>query len=148
MGDQVELAPVSQDGSVFLTDDADEAPIRTKMWPQFAYKDLDEGIRFAVRVLHAAGIETCQSCQGGADHGYENATVDLPAGPDDLAGFQALAVLEEYGLDVGSVSKVWNISRGMPFEVLWRVELTDEARALCLERSEELPMFVHGYQAQ
>lgn len=43
-----------------------EIPWRTKMMPDSWYLKLDRGIRFAVRVLHARGFETCQSCQGGA----------------------------------------------------------------------------------
>ena len=38
---------------------------RTMLKEEAFYQGLDDGIRFAVRVLHAAGFETCQSCEGG-----------------------------------------------------------------------------------
>lgn len=120
------------------------APWRTKMMPDSWYQNLDEGIRFAVLVLHAAGIETCQSCQGGEGHAYHEPTVDLVAGHGDAWGFKALAALEDYGVSVRSVSLVWNISRGLPYEKLWRLVLNRPAK----DRADDFPIFVFGYRAQ
>jgi hypothetical protein len=83
------------------------------MMPDGWYLRLDAGIRFAVRVLHAAGgVETCQSCQGGQGHAYDRATVDLIASSDDALGFRALAALHEYRLPVRDVSLVWSVRHG------------------------------------
>ena len=121
-----------------------ELPFRTEMASKGFYASLDNGIRFPVRVLHAAGIVTCQSCEGGEGHCYDGPTVDLPEwGPSDATGFAALAALNQYGLGVTSVSVVWNIERGLPFESLWRIVL----RRPWAERADETPMFVHGYKA-
>lgn len=124
---------------------AGDIPLRTKVWsdPQ-AYDGLDPGIRFAVRVLHAHGIETCQSCEGGAGHAYPVPTVDLLAGPNDVAGFLALGYLREFDLPVVSVAKHWSVQDGVPYEVIWRVEF---ARAFPDRADDEL-MFLWGYQAQ
>lgn len=119
-------------------------PFRTEMASEAFYAELDRGIRFPVRVLHAAGIATCQSCEGGEGHAYEGPTVDLPEwGPSDATGFAALDALNKYGLAVYSVAVVWNIERGLPHESLWRVVL----RQPCPERADEMPIFVHGYKA-
>jgi hypothetical protein len=69
-------------------------PIRSIIWSDESYLGLDAGIRFGVRVLHAHGIETCQSCQGGEGHCYDRPTIDMVAGADDSEGFRALACLQ------------------------------------------------------
>lgn len=123
----------------------DGIPLRTKMWAgAHDYDGIDAGVRFAVRVLHSHGVETCQSCEGGAGHAYPVPTVDLLAGPNDAAGFLALAFLHTYGLPVASVAKHWSVQDGMPYEMLWRVEF---AHAFP-ERADDEPMFLWGYQAQ
>lgn len=119
-------------------------PLRTMMMPEPFYQGLDKGIRFAVRVLHAAGgIETCQSCQGGKGHSYDVPTVDLLAGGDDANGFAALSALHAYGLPVAGVALHWNIQNGLPYEKLWRITFfrTMEARA------DDRPIFINGYVA-
>lgn len=118
--------------------------IKDMMAPEPFYLGLDEGIRFPVRVLHAHGFETCQSCQGGSGHAYDWPTIDMSAGADDAAGFGALKVLQDYGLDVQSVSIVWPIRHGLPYEKLWRITFW---RSMA-ERAKEQPTFVFGYRAQ
>jgi hypothetical protein len=123
---------------------SEKAKHRDAMMPERWYAGLDPGIRFAVRVLHAAGgVETCQSCQGGKGHAYDRATVDLIASSDDALGFRALAALHEYRLPVQDVALVWDIHNGLPCERIWRVTFT----APMPERAEEKPMFVHSYRA-
>lgn len=123
------------------------APIRTKVMPDAWYTGgaddhrLDVGIRFAVRVLHAAGISTSQSCEGGAGHAYPEPTIDLEA--EDGEGLRAVAALEAYGLEVHELSRVWGIRHGMPYQVVWRVVL----RRAHPERADDRPMFVQGTQA-
>lgn len=120
------------------------APIRDGMWPDKVYQDLDAGIRFAVRVLHAHGFETCQSCQGGKGHAYDRPTVDMVAGGDDAEGFGALAALQAFGLPVADLSIVWPIRHGTPYEKLWRITFTRDLR----DRANDKPNFVWGYKAQ
>jgi hypothetical protein len=107
------------------------------------YQMLDPGIRFAVRVLHARGIETAQSCEGGEGHAYDHATVDLLGGGQLPTGFAALAALEEYGLLVRGVALFWRIDKGVPVENFWRVTLLRPWP----ERADEVPMFEWCYRA-
>lgn len=107
--------------------------------PEEWYKTLDPGIRFAVRVLHARGIETGQSCEGGNGHSYVRPTIELQAGcGSDVQGFAALAALETFGLEVSEISLVWPIDRGMPYEKNWRIEL----RRAWPERAQDKPDFI------
>jgi hypothetical protein len=85
--------------------------LRDMMMPPDWYEKLDKGIRFPVRVLHAAGgIETCQSCEGGKGHAYEVPSIDFIARGQDSTGFKALAALNDYGLPVREVSIVKKIT--------------------------------------
>jgi hypothetical protein len=113
--------------------------------PERWYQEqIDPGIRFAVRLLHYAGIDTCQSCQGGKGHAYDHPTIDMVALADDAAGFGALAALQEYGLPVDTVALVWNIRQGMPYEKLWRITFRDDSM---VSRANEKPIFMKGVRA-
>ena len=119
-------------------------PWRTMMMPDSWYLKLDRGIRFAVRVLHARGFETCQSCQGGRGHCYDQPTIDLNATGDDAWGFAAVAALQDYGIQVMDVSLHWNIRHGLPYDRKWRIQL----RQTQVARADERPFFIQGTQAQ
>ena len=117
---------------------------KTKMQDEAFYAALDEGIRFPVRVLHAHGVETGQSCQGGAGHSYEKPSIDLWGQPVELAtAFHAMTVLTTYGLEPDSVALRWRVVNGLPVEPLWRVTLAKP----CPERANEQPTFVYGVMA-
>ena len=118
-------------------------PIRDLMWPEKSYQALDAGIRFAVRVLHAAGFETCQSCQGGKGHSYAEPTVEMVATAHDARGFGALEALCDYGLPVSSIAITWPVCDGVPFEKNWRITFSKTME----DRANEKPMFVYGYRA-
>lgn len=106
-------------------------------WEKEHYADLDEGVRFAVKVLHAAGIYTGQSCQGGEGHAYAEPTVDLWA--DEFStGWAALHALTQYGLPVESISRTWSIENGEPRGPFWRIIF----RRTMSERADEFPVFV------
>jgi hypothetical protein len=123
----------------------DPVPIRDRMMPEAWYAQIDRGVRFAVRVLHAAGgMETCQSCEGGAGHAYSEPSIDLVAeGGHDATGFRALAALTAYGLDVHDVAIIWTCQHGLPYQRIWRVTL----RATYPERADEIPGFIYGCRA-
>ena len=120
------------------------APTRDKMCSEKWYRSLDAGVRFAVRVLHAAGFDTCQSGQGGNGHSYDRPTVDMVAGADDALGFGALSALQAYGLPVADISIVWPIRHGTPYEKNWRITFFKSMEA----RANEKPIFVQSYRAQ
>lgn len=107
------------------------------------YAGLDSGIRFPVRVLHAKGIHTGQSCEGGEGHSYDRPTIDL-AGNGDGAGFAACAALEEYGLRVRDVGLLWTVDRGLISDTFWRITLWQQWPA----RANEIPIFEWRYRAR
>ncbi len=117
--------------------------MRSKMQTEDWYSGLDPGIRFAVRVLHARGIDTGQSCEGGPEHSYDHPTVDLAEGSDQRPGFAALAELETYGLRVRDISLVWPVRHGLPTDCFWRITLCQSWPV----RADEQPMFVWSYEA-
>ena len=122
---------------------AEVAPLRDMMMSEEFYQSLDVGIRFAVRVLHAAGgIETCQSCQGGKGHCYDRPTIDMIATGEDALGFRALAALAEYHLRVVDVAILWNVRNFLPYKKLWRITFITTMET----RADEMPMFVHSYR--
>jgi hypothetical protein len=59
---------------------------------------LDVGIRNAVKRLRDNGIETVESCEGGAWHAYPEPTIAFRVPPE--AGWRALALCLAYGLPV------------------------------------------------
>jgi hypothetical protein len=113
------------------------------MEPEAFYRGLDPGIRFAVRVLHAAGFETGQSCQGGSGHAYGVPTVEIVAQGDDAIGFGALAALQSYGLPVDEIAIVWPIRHGIPYEKNWRITFSKTMES----RADDRPIFEWGYRA-
>ncbi len=117
---------------------------RCKVWAEEAYQQLDPGIRFAVRILHANGLETGQSCQGGEGHCYDHPTIEFAADADDANGFRALAVLQTYGLPVSAVSIRWDIFNGLPYHKLWRIEFVRPME----DRADEKPGVTWGYTFQ
>lgn len=124
----------------------DDGAVTDRVEPESFYRGLDPGIRFAVRVLHAVGIETCQSCEGGKGHCYEGPTVDLHAGSyRDTTGFSAVDALAVYGLEPVSLALFWHLDPlGYPFERLWRIVL----RRAAPERADETPTFRMVWKAQ
>ena len=112
-----------------------------KVWEEKEYKKLDKGIRFPVRVLHAAGFETCQSCEGGSGHSYELPTIEMVSGGRDANGWGALAALENYGIRVFQLSITWPIKDGMPYEKNWTIALEKKLP----ERANEKPMFISNF---
>lgn len=59
---------------------------------------LDPGIRYAVLVLRAGGVETFESCQGGPGHSFPEPTIRFYGSA--WAGYHAFAVAMEHGLPV------------------------------------------------
>lgn len=121
------------------------APIRwDKIMSESFYKTLDDGIRFPVRILHAHGFDTCQSCQGGKGHAYLEPTIDMVAGgKGDVEGIAALGPLAQYGLPVSTIGLIWNIDEGLPYEKLWRITFSRDMR----DGASQKPIFEWGYRA-
>ena len=71
---------------------------------------LDPGIELAVRTLRDNGVETFESCEGGAGHAFFEPTVRFEGGPE--AGWRALAVCLAYGFSVRRLERYWAIQQG------------------------------------
>jgi hypothetical protein len=69
--------------------------------------EIDPGIRQAVQRLQEAGIETCESCEGGPGHAYPEPTVAFYGTAE--AGWRAIAVCIAFGLPVQSLRRVWDV---------------------------------------
>lgn len=80
---------------------------------------LDPGIRRAVEVLRAAGIETFESCEGGEGHAYAEPTVRFHGHRDQ--GFKALAAAMEWGLPVRDLRRTWPVYDGEPTGPWWEL---------------------------
>src|SRR5438105_1122038 len=68
---------------------------------------LDPGIRAAVERLQTNGIETFESCEGGASHAYPEPTIRFHGTPE--AGWRAVGICLAYGLPVLTLRRVWDI---------------------------------------
>lgn len=68
---------------------------------------IDKGIRKAVDVLQAHGIETFESCEGGRGHSYPEPAVRFHGGPSE--GWKALAACLEVDLPVLSLRRYWHV---------------------------------------
>jgi hypothetical protein len=80
---------------------------------------LDAGIRRAVEILHAAGIETFESCEGGSGHAYPEPTVRFYG--DRSEGFRALAIAIQNNLPVSTVRRIWSVNDGEPTGPYWEI---------------------------
>ena len=80
---------------------------------------LDSGIASYVNVLRGAGVETYESCQGGAGHSYPEPTVRFHG--ERSEGFRALAVAQVHALPVSSLRRVYNVIDGEPVGPTWEI---------------------------
>jgi hypothetical protein len=81
--------------------------------------ELDPGIRQYVLILRSQGIETFESCQGGATHTFPEPTIKFHGNHGE--GFKALAVAMTYHLPVLSVRLVWDFYDGFPHGPWWEM---------------------------
>ena len=80
---------------------------------------LDTGIRLAVEILCAAGIETFESCEGGQGHSYPEPTIRFYGERDQ--GWKALHVVLQNNLPVSSIRRIWRIIDGEPTGPYWEI---------------------------
>lgn len=80
---------------------------------------LDQGVRRYVEALSAAGVETFESCEGGAGHAFREPTVRFHGGQGE--GFRALAVALDHGFEVDSLRRSWPLVDGEPTGPWWEL---------------------------
>lgn len=86
---------------------------------------LDPGIRDYVAKLRSGGVETFESCQGGAGHAFPEPTIRFH-GPTS-AGFRALAVALELGIPVANLRLAYPIQDGLPTGPWWEMVFSHQA---------------------
>jgi hypothetical protein len=87
--------------------------------------ELDPGIRRAVLILRRGGIETFESCQGGAGHAFGSPTIKFHG--NAWAGLKAVAIAMENGLFVVRVQRVWGLIDGAMEGPWWELVLRTTA---------------------
>lgn len=81
---------------------------------------VDLGIVRAVKTLRDAGIETCESCEGGEGHSMAEPTVRFIGEAE--AGWRGLAVCLNYGFPVRALRRYWAVStNGEPQAPRWEL---------------------------
>jgi len=80
---------------------------------------LDAGIARMVEVLQAGGVETFESCQGGAGHCFPKPTVRFHGARAE--GFRALGVALQHGLPVAELRRTWHLEDGDPVGPCWEL---------------------------
>jgi len=85
--------------------------------------DLDAGIQPVVSFLRDHGVETYESCQGGAGHAYPVPTVRFQG--DKTEGYRVVALLLQNGYKVSEVHRVWQVLDGELHGPFWEVTFPD-----------------------
>ena len=80
---------------------------------------LDDGIKDAVMILRANGIETIESCQGGTGHAFPEPTVRFAGGKEE--GYRALSVALKNNLRVLELRRVWPVLDHEPTGPYWDI---------------------------
>lgn len=80
---------------------------------------LDEGIKRYVQILHAEGVETYESCEGGDGHAFHEPTIRFHG--DRTEGFRALAIARSHDFPVSSIRRTWPIVDGEPTGPCWEI---------------------------
>jgi len=80
---------------------------------------LDQGIRKYVEVLRSAGVETYESCEGGAGHAYPEPSIRFHG--EHSEGFRALAVALQHNLPVACLRRLWSIQDLEPLGPTWEI---------------------------
>lgn len=89
---------------------------------------LDPGIRYAVLVLRAGGVETFESCEGGDGHPCPEPFVKFDGSA--WAGYHAFAVAMEHGLPVLTLQRVHDVNDGQLVGPWWVLVFRSEVRDL------------------
>jgi len=80
---------------------------------------LDCGIKDAVCIFQAEGIETYESCEGGPGHAYPDPTIRFLG--DNSEGYKAYAIALRNGLPVSELRRVWVTEEGNLRGPYWEI---------------------------
>lgn len=79
-----------------------------------------------METLAAAGVETFESCEGGAGHSMLEPTVRFHG--QNGEGFRALAVALGHGLPVSDLRRYWSVIDGEPTGPYWELTFREPVR--------------------
>jgi hypothetical protein len=79
--------------------------------------DVDPRIAPYVKTLREHGVETFESCEGGAGHAFPEPTIRFHGQRPE--GFRALAVARTYDMPVGELRRSWPLIDGEPTGPYW-----------------------------
>lgn len=82
-------------------------------------RGFDRGIKNYVERLRQSGIETFESCEGGAGHAYPEPTVRFHGGSE--AGWRALAVCLGHRLPITCLRRIWPVLKNEPTGPYWEI---------------------------
>jgi hypothetical protein len=97
----------------------DQPDPQRKPWDDDPLYGLDPLIKRYVQILVAGGVETFESCQGGAGHVSLDPFVRFHG--DMSAGWHALSVVLDHALPVLELMREWPIVAGEPRGPYWRL---------------------------
>jgi hypothetical protein len=92
---------------------------QVRVMPRSLIAALDPGILPQMRALWEDGIETFESCQGGKGHAYPAPTIRFSG--NEAAGWEALAIAKNRGLQVTDLRRIWVILAGEPTGPYWEM---------------------------
>ncbi len=81
--------------------------------------ELDKGIAPFVAILSDAGIETYESCEGGAGHAFAEPTIYFHG--DHSEGFKVLAIALQHALPISEIRRFWSIDDLQPVGPNWAI---------------------------
>ena len=85
---------------------------------------LDAGITNAVNTLRAAGVETYESCEGGADHTFARPTIRFHG--TRMCGHLALGLAIKHCWPVTSLARIWTVADGEVTGPSWEMVFDDQ----------------------
>lgn len=85
---------------------------------------LDPGVERYVNVLLDNGVETYESCQGGAGHSSPYPVVRFHG--NRAEGLRAVAIAQAYGLPIFALHRVWRVENGDLTGPNWEMEFRAE----------------------
>lgn len=88
---------------------------------------LDAGIRSYVLALRAGGIDTFESCEGGAGHAFTEPTIRFHG--DSAEGFRAFAVAKDFGLPVFKLRLSYTVTEGLLNGPWWEMVFVTTGQA-------------------
>lgn len=96
---------------------------------------MDRAISYAVKVLRDAGVETCESCEGGDGHAFPEPTIRFHGRKGE--GFRALACALAHGLPISELRRTWPIVDGEPQGPVWEMTFAPRERLIQVQKQAE-----------